>query len=278
MACISAKKPYVYMCVSSEKHQDGTDHIHVAVRFATKIDTRDPQYFDLVSLDDDPPRHFHGNYQAIRRWKHSVDYVKKDGEYTEWGMDEEEEGATTEEDDLAQVAKTMTEGEFANYCVRKKVSYQYFRYFWERTHNCDDTSITTDWQIPTGAVMSDELLNYELPQGYKSILLVGPTGIGKTLFACSRAPKPSLLISHLDQLKQLNSLHKSIIFDDMTFTHLPLQAQIHLVDSDLPRAIHRRYGTTTIPKNTIKFFTSNEPVFENHPAINRRITKINLYK
>lgn len=109
----------------------------------------------------------------------------------------------------------------------------------------------------------------------KSIIITGSSGIGKTTWALTNSPKPCLLVSHMDQLKKFDaSKHKSIIFDDMDFKHMPLTAQIHLTDSEQPRAIHVRYGIVTIPSGVTKIFTCNNYPFEFHPAIERRTKHI----
>lgn len=105
-----------------------------------------------------------------------------------------------------------------------------------------------------------------------ALVLVGPTGCGKTVWARRHAPKPALFVRHLDRLREFNpNYHKSIIFDDMKFTHMPTQAQIHLVDQYCHSDIHCRYTTASIPPGTPKIFTCNERPFEDHPAIRRRI-------
>ena len=110
----------------------------------------------------------------------------------------------------------------------------------------------------------------------KSQILWGASGTGKTSYALSLYPQ-ALLVSHMDDLTRYNpELHSAIVFDDMSFVHLPRQAQIHLVDQDHPRSIHVRYQVATIPANTIKIFTCNDingAIFLEDPAIDRRIEK-----
>lgn len=117
------------------------------------------------------------------------------------------------------------------------------------------------------------------PENFGSLILWGESGLGKTEFAKFLLPK-ALFVTHLDQLTNYASEeYDGIIFDDMSFTHIHREAQIHLVDFDCSRAIHVRYTVATIPRNTRKIFTTNViegNIFLDDPAINRRITKLNL--
>lgn len=110
----------------------------------------------------------------------------------------------------------------------------------------------------------------------KSQIIWGPSGTGKTSYALSLYPS-ALMVSHMDDLVRFNpDLHGAIVFDDMSFSHMPRQAQIHLVDQDHARSIHVRYQVATIPAHTIKIFTCNDEdgaIFLDDAAINRRIQK-----
>lgn len=82
---------------------------------------------------------------------------------------------------------------------------------------------------------------------------------------------------HLDLLRiyQSKSFH-GIILDDMSFTHLATEHQIHLVDREDDTQIHVRYGVAQIPANTPLIITSNrhptQIVALHVPAIERRCT------
>jgi len=117
---------------------------------------------------------------------------------------------------------------------------------------------------------------WEYPDNIRSVVLRGPSGVGKTCFAKFLLPT-ALFVSHLDSLgKYDDSVHRGIIFDDMSFTHLHREAQIHLLDYDEPRNIHIRYATAHIPAHTPKIFTTNRDYIflENDPAIERRVRYI----
>lgn len=103
----------------------------------------------------------------------------------------------------------------------------------------------------------------------------GEAGIGKTQYALAKLPD-ALVVSHIDDLKDFDpSIHHGIIFDDMDFCHLPVTSQIHLLDWDMPRSIHVRYGVATIPAQTVKVFTTNVNggrIFDlTHGGVRRRV-------
>jgi len=120
----------------------------------------------------------------------------------------------------------------------------------------------------------------------KSVLLWGPSNTGKTSYALAHF-KNALLVSHVDKLKQLSPDNDGIVFDDMAFKHWPPESIIHLLDYDLPRDIHVRYGTVNIPKCTIKVFTHNtdNPFYDvdsitesQKEAIERRLQRVHVLK
>ena len=113
----------------------------------------------------------------------------------------------------------------------------------------------------------------------KSLVIIGPAGCGKTTWAIINMPKPTLFVTHADDLRQFHSgTHRSIIFDDMDFTHYPTTSQIHLVDREQPRSIHIRYSTVALPAGVVKCFIANKFMFNQHSAIERRIEVVNLFE
>lgn len=163
---------------------------------------------------------------------------------------------------------TIPTDELFEYCIAKRIGYGYYCEEKRRRVHVDPT---IDVNTSYGEIV--EWLDKEtLPTDLYSTVIVGQTGIGKTSWAVKYAPKPAIIVSHIEDLKAYQpNIHKSIIFDDISFRERHLQAQIHLVDSDLPRSIHVRWGTVQLPPKVIKIFTCNEFPFEQHPAILRRI-------
>jgi len=117
----------------------------------------------------------------------------------------------------------------------------------------------------------------------KSVLITGRSGTGKTQFALAHFKNP-LLVSHVDKLKTLTPDHDGIVFDDMAFNHWPPESVIHLLDIELERELHVRWGTVTIPSYVKKIFTTNKPNpfydrevdEEQRNAIERRYKRIDV--
>jgi len=228
--------------VGAELHEDGNPHLHAYLRFQKKFSSKDSKVFDYEQ--------YHANVQAAKNPLKVKNYVKKGKDFVEFSTDE------TDNDDIIEVCRSMSYNEWLNHCLRSKIPYPYMKEIYSMCHLSELTTIN-NWTMPEGGSIIPTLDLWD-PITNGSNVLVGPSGIGKTLVCIKRSIKPTLLISHMDGLRDFSpSVHKSIIFDDMTFTHLPLQVQIHILDTHQPRLLHRRYGTTLIPAGTQKFFTCN---------------------
>lgn len=242
-----------------ELHQDGNPHYHAAIKYRKRPCIRDNRHWDY--------NNYHPNIQATRNFEDWCNYCKKDGDFKEYGIE------ASEETEIYSLAKTLNEQQFFETCLKTKIPFQYAKHAWDLAHRMDPP-VTVQFE-PMGTI--DPRLHYIQPSNRKSTIIIGPSGIGKTTYAKLKCKKPALFITHLDDLKFLQKDIQSLIFDDMTFKHLPVQTQIHLVDRDENRSIHVRYGTVQIPAGIEKWFTCNEEPFAEHDAISRRIQQINLY-
>lgn len=123
----------------------------------------------------------------------------------------------------------------------------------------------------------DEFPNWQpITDWSKSHLIMGPARIGKTEFAKAHFPDGFLFVRHIETLLKFDPEHHTgIVFDDMSFRHIPREAQIHLLDIDNPSDIHVRYLVAHIPANTKKIFTCNPqsyPFLTPDDAIDERVT------
>lgn len=251
--------------IATERHESGEPHVHAVFKFSKRWTSRSERVFDYQSR--------HPNIQSVRSATKSLAYVAKDGEFTDFGAIPSGENKRTASE-LLELAKTATEAEYWVACAEARLPFQYAQRF--RSMASSEAGTTLDeWDGQESWIRSD-LLCLPLPSG-KSIVLVGPSGCGKTSWVKMRCPKPALWVRHIDVLRAFRAdYHKCIVFDDMSFNHMPVQAQIHIVDWQDTSHIHCRYGHATIPAQTLRFFTCNEFPFAPHPAIIRRITQINL--
>lgn len=98
----------------------------------------------------------------------------------------------------------------------------------------------------------------------KAQIFFGRPDTGKTSYALALFKRP-LLVSHIDQLKQLDSKHDGIVFDDMCFKGntdgrgaWPVGSAIHLVDTAFQREINVKHTTAYIPQGMRRVFCTNE--------------------
>jgi len=86
MEKLKLKKPATYICVSQEKHEDGTDHLHALFTAKDKLVTTNVKYFDLSDDEEDgSTKIYHGNYQGARDNVDIQKYIQKDNNFIEFG-------------------------------------------------------------------------------------------------------------------------------------------------------------------------------------------------
>lgn len=257
-------KPIVWARVATELHENQLDeHMHVIVKFGARVRTRtNIRIFDHAG--------HHPNIQVVRNVQHVLEYVSKDGNFTDYGEIPTAK-AKADYESLVQAAASGDRTSFDKLAFENRVQFQWAQHIWNVNSQPGQFTILE----PSGGTMCLQLQQLQFTGG--SIAIIGPAGCGKTTWATTVAPKPALWVTHIDDLKKLTKMHKSIIFDDMDFSHWPRTTQISIVDQERTRSIHVRYGTTVIPAWTPKIFTGNQPMFTHDEAINRRIQLVTIY-
>jgi len=248
-------EPAEHVIVSKELHEDGNIHFHALVSYKRRKDIRNSAYFDFGEV--------HPNILSCRNVAAWTTYIKKDGCFFEQGM---------AKDDVFAVCRQGTKECWVNYCLANRISFQYMDYIWDATH-VPDVNTIQEYEEPEAAEICFQLEHFRFDD-YKArvLCIVGPTGCGKTTWALKYAAKPALVVTHMDTLREFKpGYHQSIIFDDMSFTHTPREAQIQLTDQRVARTLHCRYKAVTLPSGVQKIFTANVKPFMEDDAINRRI-------
>jgi len=260
---IHAKYPCKYAMISTELHEDGNTHLHCVFEFQKKVNCRSQAMFDVQG--------YHPNIQVPKNWPATKNYVKKAGDYEEYNEDPVDE----DEDDLYVLAEGMTSRLYFEYCRKKGIQFAYAMQAWRSVGSM--FTIDEEYEEDPEAEVCSGLNGLDIsgPEyDNKSIVIIGPSGCGKTTIAKRLAVKPALFVTHSDGIKNLHRSHKSIIFDDMSYLHVPREAQIAITDRYEPRQIHVRYGTVSVPAGIQKIFTANQEIFSDDEAVNRRIRKI----
>lgn len=91
----------------------------------------------------------------------------------------------------------------------------------------------------------------------RAVIIWGPPATGKTEWAKAAFQNP-LWVTHSDDLRNyVAGFHDGIVLDDMDFLHMPVSAQLHLVDLQNPVSLHCRFYNGHIPSHIPRVFTTN---------------------
>lgn len=260
---INSVKSTIWIRIARELHEDGSPHFHVVGKFTSRFQSRNERIFDVGGK--------HPNIQPVRSIRDALQYVAKDGEFHDIGP---VPGGSSDDEDWVALAGTMAEPEYFALAMRSNIQYMYAQRFWQlgnRIYN--EIPETYEGDITRECF---ELI-VSLPHESKTTVVVGASGCGKSSWAKRVSLKPALWVRHLDVLRTFRpGYHKSIIFDEASFTHLPRETQIQLVDWHDEAHIHVRYGVAVIPAGVQKIVTANHYPFLEDPAIDRRVHRINI--
>lgn len=265
--------------IARESHQDGNPHFHAYVEFEHTPDRILSNQLDINGTHPNcKPKGCKGARKAAE------EYCRKGNDWINFGYDEEQEDDSDDSRPHSiceQIAKFDLWTDAIDWGFRNNVSFHYIQAAYNSRLSLPPPTYDTGDEI-LGTIRSDTLrfMQYDASAS-RALILEGPTGCGKTTWAKRNMPRPSLFVSHIDDLKHLRpGYHVSIIFDDMSFTGdeggrgaWPITSQIHLVDFENQRSIHCRYINTVIPAGIHKCFTCNVGRYPlaHDAAIQRRV-------
>lgn len=253
----------------SSDQENPYDHTHYLVWFDKKLDSRNPRIFDFGEV--------HPNIQSVatdNHWKNCWQYHEKGPELL--SPEPHNDPFSAIESDMPMLKRIKVASNLYEACQAAGVEI--------RSVN-DVNMIRKDKGRREGTTSSYTKESFRddtgFPEFFRSVVLYGPSGIGKTEFALSRFDN-ALLVTHIDTLKHFDpEIYDGIVFDDMSFTHIPREAAIQLVDWDFDRDVHCRHANAFIPKKTRKIFTTNIDngyIFPVDPygAIARRVQRVEV--
>lgn len=257
--------PLEFCRVAIEHHQDGMDHRHAVLRFSRRVQGT-MRRFDYNI--------FHPNVQAVRNMDDALRYCTKE-RFLDYGIVPEPRAIGPQRmgwDDIVQAA-AGPELDWLRIVHEQRIQPHVAQRMREM-----QSSLQYDLDEYDNRPLQDILVL--LPPTYTSLCVVGEPGIGKTGWAMQNAPRPALLVKHLDCLRRFRAgHHQSIVFDDVDFKHLPRTTQLQIADYENQVQVHVRYGVALIPARVPRLFLCNpgcEP-FVYDPAIEgRRVQVIRL--
>lgn len=231
--------------ISVERHKNDEKHYHVYARYEKKLDIRNSRAWDVAGVH---PNILKGTPKAA--WKH---YICKDGDYiTNFYVKKvtkysEALAASSVSEGLAIIAEHHPRDYLLQ---RDKVRSNLTEHLLaKRPRNERNLNPMSEYGVYVKSIVLDVWKTL-------AIVLHGETNLGKTCFARLLGEHP-YLISHMDQLKSIPPETTHLVFDDMSFGHLPRSAILHLMDLEEDRAIHVRYTTATLNSGMPRVFTTN---------------------
>lgn len=241
---LAQRLPVLRYIVAEEKHKDGESHLHVYLRLEAKIDRNDPRFLDIDG--------YHPNIRSCRSPKAVQTYCTKDGNYITnidfyVGSVFRDATQTARDGDLNAAMDLLylhkpRDMVIYNSRIRQHLLEQRRQYRKLQTYY----TLADYEDLPTW-------------DRKKTLVLMGKTGSGKTQLAKLLIGQRHLLVRHLDGTKNYNEgIHEGIIFDDMSFQHIPREAQIHLVDTYDDSEIHARHCCGFLPAGTTRIITTNK--------------------
>lgn len=262
--------------ISKERHESGAIHYHCYVKWENRLDITNARAFDAYGVH---PNILTGTPKS--QWKH---YCAKDGDYiTNFYIKKvtkyaEALNATTVEEGLAILAEHHPRDYLLQRGRLKENLEQ---------HLHSSKKVQHKELLPMSAYGESIAERVHASWKTHAIVIIGETCLGKTCFAKRLGTQP-YLVSHMDQLRCIPSGATHLVFDDMSFIHLPRSAILHLMDLEEDRAIHCRYATATLSSSMPRIFTTNLNDFLGYtdkeqttsrrfdPAIERRIEWIEI--
>lgn len=218
-----------YIIISSELHADGNPHRHAFIQFARKLSTRNARFFDWLGK--------HPNITVPKSIPNVLDYIRKDGEFLEWG--DSPVKLTWGDIIRSSTSDTFLQAVSTSYPKEFVLQYERLEYFKSKYFSTPAPTIQLRsrdmFRVPD--TMNDWVTNNldNLPERPISLHLYGPTRTGKTEWA--RSLGPHIYWNGMIDISTWDNSATYMILDDFDWEFIPnkkgligCQKQIVLTD------------------------------------------------
>ena len=263
--------------LSTEKHQDGSSHIHAYIELSKRIDTKDMRVFD-ISWEG---KVYHPNILKSKYKTACVEYILKDItdlNSTEFIVSKELKETLAIEDDKIKVLSyhetliALARNNRVEEAMQLLEKHEPGRFV--SSHRSLRKSLV-DLQ-PNKLLSSDfvdcayrpEVMNVrkqleEAHTKYITPMLVGETKTGKTLlmlnFIINTLKLKPLVVNNIDSIRYFDpSKHNAVFFDDCNFSAVHDEEMLlKLLDCESATTFNVKHGSVQIPACTARFICSN---------------------
>lgn len=275
-----AEENIICVCVCEEQHADGAPHLHACVILRTRCNIRGAHTLDLVDVDGTV---YHGDYRAARSSINALEYVRKGGNYCTYGEAPDDAKSRKRQLTIDEVEQCTSEHQLYSYVCSNGLWREApsLKALWKSSRSSKKAAGRFQSQsFREHQELSDALAGLHATD--KSLLILGPTGVGKTQWLLNwMADRPFRRITDVDELRLVQEQDKWLLLDDVQLSRLHRGTLLHLLDARTDRSIRCRYSNAQLvsDQNLIICGNSLELVLgehQNDDAILRRIQIIEL--
>lgn len=255
--------------IGKESHQDAGIHYHAILAHFEKFQITNPNQLDIEYKNQT----FHGNYTPVRNLRQAVSYVCKHKDYvTNFENLSDGHLLTAKEFIIKEVNEKGVEQALMDYYVRtpdKAIAGLSVSALKKHFNQIEKLKLTLQLdKIETPFSLDSFRVQPELAQWMqnpkKTLLLVGDSGLGKTQFCKAYVKQKNLktlIVSHKEDFKRLNSSYDAIIIDDANIHELEETQLLSVIDNQTDKTIRVLYDAVIKKAGIIQLIAMNQNEF-----------------
>lgn len=214
-----SRKNLIYCLVAQEKHQDGENHLHCYLYFEKRKSVENCNFFDYGD--------YHCSIESLRDPNAWWNYITKDGIWLEHGDKDQALNKTKRGNWLEIITAAENQEDFmdlvkVNFTEKYVLQHEKLEYFARKHYTPKVKEYESDPNYTF--VISPCLTNWLQDEFYgthdrpKSLVLVGPSRTGKTVWARSHGSHN--YFCGMVNFKRWNRDASYTVFDDMPFANI----------------------------------------------------------